>query len=300
MVSVTGKHHGAPATAIDIEHAPARGRSTEAVGWDEEEFAALRQARKDAELTASVDPVRAYLTQIGKVGLLTAACEVELAERVEAGLYAAERLSATAPDDSERDDSERDDSDSPLCRDLRGIVRDGTRAKDQLVEANLRLVVSVAKRYTGRGMPFLDLIQEGNLGLIRAVEKFDYTKGYKFSTYGTWWIRQAITRAMADQSRTIRVPVHMVEVINKLSGIQRELRGNLGRDATAEELATEMALTAEKGWRFSSTPANRSVSTRASARRATASWATSSKTPRRWSPSTRWRPRCYASSCVRC
>nr|WP_299957178.1 RNA polymerase sigma factor [uncultured Modestobacter sp.] len=207
--------------------------------WDdEEESEALRQARKDAELTASADSVRAYLKQIGKVALLTAEEEVDLAKRIEAGLYGAERL---------RQVEEEGQKLSPqMRRDLNWIVRDGERAKNHLLEANLRLVVSLAKRYTGRGMAFLDLIQEGNLGLIRAVEKFDYTKGYKFSTYATWWIRQAITRAMADQARTIRIPVHMVEVINKLGRIQRELLQDLGREPTPEELAKEMDITPEK------------------------------------------------------
>ncbi len=206
--------------------------------WDEEESEALRQARKDAELTASADSVRAYLKQIGKVALLNAEEEVELAKRIEAGLYAAERM---------RRNIDAGEKVSPqLRRDLRWIIRDGERAKNHLLEANLRLVVSLAKRYTGRGMAFLDLIQEGNLGLIRAVEKFDYTKGYKFSTYATWWIRQAITRAMADQARTIRIPVHMVEVINKLGRIQRELLQDLGREPTPEELAKEMDITPEK------------------------------------------------------
>jgi RNA polymerase primary sigma factor len=206
--------------------------------WDEEESEALRQARKDAELTASADSVRAYLKQIGKVALLNAEEEVELAKRIEAGLYAAERV-RKAEEESEKLTPQ-------MRRDLRWIVRDGERAKNHLLEANLRLVVSLAKRYTGRGMAFLDLIQEGNLGLIRAVEKFDYTKGYKFSTYATWWIRQAITRAMADQARTIRIPVHMVEVINKLGRIQRELLQDLGREPTPEELAKEMDITPEK------------------------------------------------------
>ncbi len=206
--------------------------------WDEEESEALRQARKDAELTASADSVRAYLKQIGKVALLNAEEEVELAKRIEAGLYATEKF---------RELSEKGDK-LPVTtrRDLNWIMRDGNRAKNHLLEANLRLVVSLAKRYTGRGMAFLDLIQEGNLGLIRAVEKFDYTKGYKFSTYATWWIRQAITRAMADQARTIRIPVHMVEVINKLGRIQRELLQDLGREPTPEELAKEMDITPEK------------------------------------------------------
>jgi RNA polymerase primary sigma factor len=206
--------------------------------WDEEESEALRQARKDAELTASADSVRAYLKQIGKVALLNAAEEVELAKRIEAGLYAAERLRQA--------EEEGEELPTQLRRDLKWIVRDGERAKNHLLEANLRLVVSLAKRYTGRGMAFLDLIQEGNLGLIRAVEKFDYTKGYKFSTYATWWIRQAITRAMADQARTIRIPVHMVEVINKLGRIQRELLQDLGREPTPEELAKEMDISPEK------------------------------------------------------
>jgi RNA polymerase primary sigma factor len=214
------------------------GPGSEDFVWDEEESEALRQARKDAELTASADSVRAYLKQIGKVALLNAEEEVELAKRIEAGLYAAERVRRT---------EDSTDKVSPqLRRDLRWIVRDGERAKNHLLEANLRLVVSLAKRYTGRGMAFLDLIQEGNLGLIRAVEKFDYTKGYKFSTYATWWIRQAITRAMADQARTIRIPVHMVEVINKLGRIQRELLQDLGREPTPEELAKEMDITPEK------------------------------------------------------
>ena len=206
--------------------------------WDEEESEALRQARKDAELTASADSVRAYLKQIGKVALLNAEEEVELAKRIEAGLYATQLMTEKA---------ERGEKFAPKDRrDMAWICRDGDRAKNHLLEANLRLVVSLAKRYTGRGMAFLDLIQEGNLGLIRAVEKFDYTKGYKFSTYATWWIRQAITRAMADQARTIRIPVHMVEVINKLGRIQRELLQDLGREPTPEELAKEMDITPEK------------------------------------------------------
>ncbi|GIF49670.1 RNA polymerase primary sigma factor [Asanoa ferruginea] len=206
--------------------------------WDDEESEALKQARRDAELTASADSVRAYLKQIGKVPLLNAEQEVELAKRIEAGLYASERLRAA--------DEGEEKLPTQMTRDLGWISRDGERAKNHLLEANLRLVVSLAKRYTGRGMAFLDLIQEGNLGLIRAVEKFDYTKGYKFSTYATWWIRQAITRAMADQARTIRIPVHMVEVINKLGRIQRELLQDLGREPTPEELAKEMDITPEK------------------------------------------------------
>jgi RNA polymerase primary sigma factor len=183
---------------------------------------------------ATADPVKDYLKQIGKVALLNAELEVELAKRIEAGLFAEEKI-ATA---KKLSPSER--------RDLKWVVKDGQRAKSHLLEANLRLVVSLAKRYTGRGMQFLDLIQEGNLGLIRAVEKFDYTKGFKFSTYATWWIRQAITRAMADQARTIRIPVHMVEVINKLARVQRQLLQDLGREPTPEELAAELDMTPEK------------------------------------------------------
>ncbi len=220
----------------DVE--PADEVSVEYVWDDEEESEALRQARKDAEMTASADSVRAYLKQIGKVALLNAEEEVDLAKRIEAGLYAAERVRIN--------ETESRKVSPQLRRDLNWIVRDGERAKNHLLEANLRLVVSLAKRYTGRGMAFLDLIQEGNLGLIRAVEKFDYTKGYKFSTYATWWIRQAITRAMADQARTIRIPVHMVEVINKLGRIQRELLQDLGREPTPEELAKEMDITPDK------------------------------------------------------
>jgi RNA polymerase primary sigma factor len=183
---------------------------------------------------ATADPVKDYLKQIGKVALLNAELEVELAKRIEAGLFAEEKLAT----------EKRLSKD--MTRDLRWVMKDGQRAKSHLLEANLRLVVSLAKRYTGRGMQFLDLIQEGNLGLIRAVEKFDYTKGYKFSTYATWWIRQAITRAMADQARTIRIPVHMVEVINKLSRVQRQLLQDLGREPTPEELARELDMTPEK------------------------------------------------------
>ncbi|GAB2449177.1 RNA polymerase sigma factor [Nocardia tengchongensis] len=234
----------APAAAAETEEAEeadepsAKDKASGDFVWDEEESEALRQARKDAELTASADSVRAYLKQIGKVALLNAEEEVELAKRIEAGLYATEKLREFADKGEKLPVQSR--------RDLQWIMRDGNRAKNHLLEANLRLVVSLAKRYTGRGMAFLDLIQEGNLGLIRAVEKFDYTKGYKFSTYATWWIRQAITRAMADQARTIRIPVHMVEVINKLGRIQRELLQDLGREPTPEELAKEMDITPEK------------------------------------------------------
>ncbi len=182
---------------------------------------------------ATADPVKDYLKQIGKVALLNAEQEVQLAKRIEAGLFADESITDGSVKDPDVDDYE-------------WIAEDGRRAKNHLLEANLRLVVSLAKRYTGRGMLFLDLIQEGNLGLIRAVEKFDYTKGYKFSTYATWWIKQAITRAMADQARTIRIPVHMVEVINKLARVQRQMLQDLGREPTPEELAKELDMTPEK------------------------------------------------------
>lgn len=185
---------------------------------------------------ATADPVKDYLKQIGKVALLNAAEEVELAMRIEAGLFAEEKLSHMSEVEKK----------SQLGRELQWVARDGQRAKSHLLGANLRLVVSLAKRYTGRGMQFLDLIQEGNLGLIRAVEKFDYTKGFKFSTYATWWIRQAITRAMADQARTIRIPVHMVEVINKLARVQRQMLQDLGREPTPEELSKELDMTPEK------------------------------------------------------
>jgi RNA polymerase primary sigma factor len=183
---------------------------------------------------ATADPVKDYLKQIGKVPLLNAEMEVELAKRIEAGLFSDEKLGKGGK------------MSAKLLEELEWIAEDGRRAKNHLLEANLRLVVSLAKRYTGRGMLFLDLIQEGNLGLIRAVEKFDYTKGYKFSTYATWWIRQAITRAMADQARTIRIPVHMVEVINKLARVQRQMLQDLGREPTPEELAKELDMTPEK------------------------------------------------------
>jgi RNA polymerase primary sigma factor len=191
-------------------------------------------AQQVAAAGATADPVKDYLKQIGKVALLNAEQEVELAKRIEAGLFAEEKLNSG------------DKLTPKLRRELEIIAEDGKRAKNHLLEANLRLVVSLAKRYTGRGMLFLDLIQEGNLGLIRAVEKFDYTKGYKFSTYATWWIRQAITRAMADQARTIRIPVHMVEVINKLARVQRQMLQDLGREPTPDELARELDMTPEK------------------------------------------------------
>ena len=182
-------------------------------------------------MAASADLVRSYLNEIGKVALLSAVEEVELSKRIEAGLFAAHLLSS------------HNNFTPAKKRDLRLLVADGERAKDHLLRANLRLVVSLAKRYTGHGMPFLDLIQEGNLGLIRAVEKFDYTKGFKFSTYATWWIRQAISRAMADQARTIRLPVHLVEQVNKLQRIRRELNQTLGREPGNDELASELDIT---------------------------------------------------------
>ncbi len=206
-------------------------------GEEDDERTRSAMVRREEELALKAptnDPVRMYLKEIGKVPLLTAEEEVDLAKRIEAGLFASEKLATT-----------RKIADKTR-RDLEAIERDGQIAKKKLVEANLRLVVSIAKRYVGRGMLFLDLIQEGNLGLIRAVEKFDYTKGYKFSTYATWWIRQAITRAIADQARTIRIPVHMVETINKLIRIQRQLLQDLGREPMPEEIAKEMDLTPEK------------------------------------------------------
>ena len=214
--------------------------SPDGAGEDEETFVFGDDdddlpAAQVAVAGATADPVKDYLKQIGKVRLLNAEQEVELAKRIEAGLFAEEKL---AKHGGSMQDGERND--------LEWIAEDGRRAKDHLLEANLRLVVSLAKHYTGRGMLFLDLIQEGNLGLIRAVEKFDYTKGYKFSTYATWWIRQAITRAMADQARTIRIPVHMVEVINKLARVQRQMLQDLGREPTPEELAVELDMTPEK------------------------------------------------------
>jgi RNA polymerase primary sigma factor len=211
--------------------AAAAGRPLQAAGDDDEDLSAARMAAAGA----SVDPVKDYLKQIGKVRLLDARQEVELAKRIEAGLFAEEKL-AQGSGVLRADQS----------IELEEVAEDGRRAKDHLVEANLRLVVSLARRYTGHGMLFLDLIQEGNLGLIRGVEKFDYTRGYKFSTYATWWIRQAITRAMADQSRTIRLPAHMVEIISRLARVQRQLLQDLGREPTPDELAAGLDMTPEK------------------------------------------------------
>jgi RNA polymerase primary sigma factor len=227
----------APLITEDVEDSQSMREIEQPVDlvWNEEASEALRQARKEAELTISADSVRAYLKQIGKIPLLRAEEEVQLAQRIEAGLFAAERLRKAGEHGAEG-----------VSPQLRRVVRDGERAKNHLLEANLRLVVSMAKRYIGRGMAFLDLIQEGNLGLIRAVEKFDYTKGYKFSTYATWWIRQAITRAMADQIRTVRIPVHMMELIDKLGRVQRELLHDLGREPTLNQLATQLDLTPNK------------------------------------------------------
>jgi RNA polymerase primary sigma factor len=233
---VLGEAVTAAVTAAPEQASPATG-ATEAddetfvYGDDDDDLPAAQVASAGA----TADPVKDYLKQIGKVPLLNAEQEVELAKRIEAGLFAEEKLADLA--DTLRPDHRGD---------MEWIAEDGRRAKNHLLEANLRLVVSLAKRYTGRGMLFLDLIQEGNLGLIRAVEKFDYTKGYKFSTYATWWIRQAITRAMADQARTIRIPVHMVEVINKLARVQRQMLQDLGREPTPEELAAELDMTPEK------------------------------------------------------
>jgi RNA polymerase primary sigma factor len=224
IVSVNG-------TAASTAAAPESEDEEFVYGDDDEDLPAAQVAVAGA----TSDPVKDYLKQIGKVPLLNAEQEVELAKRIEAGLFAEEKLGD--PGTSIRPEHRLD---------LEWIADDGRRAKNHLLEANLRLVVSLAKRYTGRGMLFLDLIQEGNLGLIRAVEKFDYTKGYKFSTYATWWIRQAITRAMADQARTIRIPVHMVEVINKLARVQRQMLQDLGREPTPEELAAELDMTPEK------------------------------------------------------
>ncbi|TVZ04475.1 RNA polymerase sigma factor [Trebonia kvetii] len=228
-----------PAAAQTAEGAPAGEAKAPGEAGDDEIFVFGDDdddlpAAQVAVAGATADPVKDYLKQIGKVPLLNAEQEVELAKRIEAGLFAEEKLA----------EAEAMAVDQRI--DLEWIAEDGRRAKNHLLEANLRLVVSLAKRYTGRGMLFLDLIQEGNLGLIRAVEKFDYTKGYKFSTYATWWIRQAITRAMADQARTIRIPVHMVEVINKLARVQRQMLQDLGREPTPEELAVELDMTPEK------------------------------------------------------
>ena len=223
-----------PASARVAELSPGEDAEDEEIlvlGDDDDDLPAARVAVAGA----TADPVKDYLKQIGKVPLLNAEQEVGLAKRIKAGLFAEEKLAES-----------RDDLEGDVRADLEWVAEDGRRAKNHLLEANLRLVVSLAKRYTGRGMLFLDLIQEGNLGLIRAVEKFDYAKGYKFSTYATWWIRQAITRAMADQARTIRIPVHMVEVINKLARVQRQLLQDLGREPTPEELAVELDLTPER------------------------------------------------------
>jgi RNA polymerase primary sigma factor len=221
-----------PQPQIDPEAEPTEGELA-----DEEDE--LEVVAEEDNSGPSTDLVRAYLKEIGRVALLNAEQEVELAKRIEAGLFAAEKI-------RQSESGELRGVTKTVRKDYDWLIADGQRAKDHLLEANLRLVVSVAKRYTGRGMAFLDLIQEGNLGLIRAVEKFDYTKGYKFSTYATWWIRQAITRAMADQARTIRIPVHMVEQINKLTRVQRQMLQDLGREPTAEELAKELDMTPDK------------------------------------------------------
>ena len=223
----------------DDEDEDGEGGVAKAKSDDDDDEDDKKPLAAEGEVGISTDLVRAYLKEIGKVPLLTAEMEVDLAQRIEAGLFAAEKLRAAEAGETPK-------LAAALRRDLDWLVVDGGKAKRHLLEANLRLVVSIAKRYLGRGMLFLDLIQEGNLGLIRAVEKFDYTKGYKFSTYATWWIRQAITRAMADQARTIRIPVHMVEQINKLTRVQREMLQELGREPTPEELAKELDMTPEK------------------------------------------------------
>ncbi len=223
-----------PPEAIDAAVRALADEGIDVLDVPQEDEAEIRRAEEAGRRVATSDLVRIYLREIGRVPLLTAEDEVELAKAIEAGLFAEEKLCGGIP------------ILGAIHGDLELLVGEGVKAKQRLIEANLRLVVSIAKRYIGRGLVFLDLIQEGNLGLIRAVEKFDYTRGYKFSTYATWWIRQAITRAIADQARTIRVPVHMVETINKLARVQRQLHQELGREATAEEIAGEMGLERER------------------------------------------------------
>ena len=236
--SIPGQRTASRRSAAPAERTPVDVETVE-TGYDDTDTPTGRPELTAEDLDAqspAADLVRVYLNGIGKTALLTAEQEVELAKRIEAGVFAQHVLDTAAPGEVPRQ----------YAADLRAVVRDGERAKNHLLEANLRLVVSLAKRYTGRGMPLLDLIQEGNLGLIRAVEKFDYAKGFKFSTYATWWIRQAITRGMADQARTIRLPVHLVEQVNKLARIKRDLHQKLGRDATHAELAEESGIAEEK------------------------------------------------------
>jgi RNA polymerase primary sigma factor len=232
----SGSAHGEPRAlreaAVEQEQEPGTGQDEPPVPGDDDE--GLPAARV-AAAGATADSVKDYLKQIGRVRLLTARQEVELAKRIEAGLFASHKLAVGSQDLA-----------AEARTDLEQVTEDGRTAKDHLVEANLRLVVSLARRYTGHGMLFLDLIQEGNLGLIRAVEKFDYARGYKFSTYATWWIRQAITRAMADQARTVRLPVHMVEAIGRLALVQRQMLQDLGREPTSDELAAGLDMTPEK------------------------------------------------------
>jgi RNA polymerase primary sigma factor len=234
-------HSGA---VSDTARSPAGATATEAAGAGDyfdsgnRDSGTSRRGGHESEAAVTVDSVRAYLGRIGRVPLLNAAQEVDLAKRIEGGLYATERL--------RRCQEEGEGLSTSMRRDLDWVGRDGMRARDRLVEANLRLVVSIAKRYAGRGLAFLDLIQEGNLGLIRAVEKFDYVKGYKFSTYATWWIRQAISRALADQARTIRIPVHLVEIVNGLARVRRQLLQDLGREPVEAELAEAMGMTPER------------------------------------------------------
>jgi RNA polymerase nonessential primary-like sigma factor len=236
--AIPGQRTASRRSAARTERPPVRIETIDA-DTDDADAPAGRPELTAEDLDAqspAADLVRVYLNGIGKTALLTAEQEVDLAKRIEAGVFAQHVLDTAGPEELSRQ----------YAADLRAVVRDGERAKNHLLEANLRLVVSLAKRYTGRGMPLLDLIQEGNLGLIRAVEKFDYAKGFKFSTYATWWIRQAITRGMADQARTIRLPVHLVEQVNKLARIKRDLHQKLGRDATHAELAEESGIAEEK------------------------------------------------------
>jgi RNA polymerase nonessential primary-like sigma factor len=237
--TVPGPRTAPDRVSVDVVETTAAVDTTATTDATDAAEAAVELSAEDLDAQSpAADLVRVYLNGIGKTALLTAAQEVDLAKRIEAGVFAKHVLDSAAADAVEIDPAH--------AKDLRLVVRDGERARNHLLEANLRLVVSLAKRYTGRGMPLLDLIQEGNLGLIRAVEKFDYTKGFKFSTYATWWIRQAITRGMADQARTIRLPVHLVEQVNKLARIKRDMHQRLGREATHEELAEESGLPAEK------------------------------------------------------
>jgi RNA polymerase nonessential primary-like sigma factor len=290
--STPGQRTASRRSAAPAERTPVDVETVE-TGYDDTDTPTGRPELTAEDLDAqspAADLVRVYLNGIGKTALLTAEQEVELAKRIEAGVFAQHVLDTAGPGGSRT-------STPPTCA---PVVRDGERAKNHLLEANLRLVVSLAKRYTGRGMPLLDLIQEGNLGLIRAVEKFDYAKGFKFSTYATWWIRQAITRGMADQARTIRLPVHLVEQVNKLARIKRDLHQKLGRDATHAELAEESGIARRRSPTCSTTPATRCRWTCRSGPRRRRPWATSSRTAR---PPTRrppWSPGCCTRTCAAC